>query len=559
MEVGLVDWTGGFLTGERFGGGVDVSGTALGWKQTWLVEAVPEEGPQGACPRRWWAWLRGPGARPLVAEACGAVRTLLPVSSWASSWEEAEAEGTLWAVEAHASGAWSLREAVAGEDGAGGRFLESDGEDVLCVSWRREGAPSPRGLWLPRLAGPPLACLFHLRRGRFARADPELGRVWADAGGGGEGEGEAEGAATATARAAELGAGCGFLLRRGKGGACVHLEAAGRRFLSGQGRLLPGPPSAQTALLLRLRPGGGVALAGPDGRPLFPQGPRGLLRPAETPQAEEEKGAQEEQEWFQVRRLPTRVALRSPAAQRFLSVLRGGDVYAGSRSASPLGSFLLEAGLDGDTLRLRGPHHKYLAQRVSGAVRADGEARDPATLFRALWLCGTLFLRAPDGRFLGTGPRGRVRATATEPGPSEEFWLRLADRPFVVLRGARGFVGSRRRGSPPSPSPSSSSSSWCDRERGLLLPLRGDRLEPDVVELLPCARGVYHLRSRGKGFWGVGGEGRLFCGGRAALNFCLELRGPHRLALLAPNGLYVRGDHRGALRADARHPQHWDF
>ncbi|XP_062838825.1 fascin-3 [Anolis carolinensis] len=516
MEVGLVDWTGGFLTGERFGGGVDVSGTALGWKQTWLLEAVPEAAGPGAGPPRWWACLRGPGGRPLVAEAGGAVRTSpLP------------GEGTLFVVEAHASGAWSLCEAGEGEGGGGGgRFLESDGEDVFCVAC----PPSPRGLWLPRLAAPALACLFHPPRGRYARADPELCRVWVDAD-------EPEGPQ------------CGFLVRRARGGACVHLEACRRRFVSREGRLAS-QPSSKTALLLRLRPGGWAALSDQRGRPLFPQGPRGLLRPADPDDAVGEGG--EEQEWFQVQRLPPRVALRSPAAARFLSVLQGGDVYAGSRNATPLGSFLLEADLDGETLRLRGPHQKYLAQRGSGAVRADGEARDPATLFRALWLCGTVFLRAADGRFLGTGPRGRVRATAAEPGPREEFWLRLADRPFVVLRGARGFVGSRGPPSPPSSPP----------KRGLLLPpLRGDLLEPDVVELLPCARGVYHLRSRGKGFWGLGAEGALFCGGRAALNFCLELRGPHRLALLAPNGLYVRGDHRGALCADAHDPHQclWEF
>uniref|UniRef100_A0A8D2LVX5 Uncharacterized protein n=1 Tax=Varanus komodoensis TaxID=61221 RepID=A0A8D2LVX5_VARKO len=40
MQIGLVNWTGGYLTGECYGDGVSVLGNSLGKKQVREVEAA---------------------------------------------------------------------------------------------------------------------------------------------------------------------------------------------------------------------------------------------------------------------------------------------------------------------------------------------------------------------------------------------------------------------------------------------------------------------------------------------------------------------------------------
>lgn len=41
MQIGLINWTGGYLTGECYGDGVTVLGNALGKKQVTETETKP--------------------------------------------------------------------------------------------------------------------------------------------------------------------------------------------------------------------------------------------------------------------------------------------------------------------------------------------------------------------------------------------------------------------------------------------------------------------------------------------------------------------------------------
>uniref|UniRef100_A0ACB8FLX7 Uncharacterized protein n=1 Tax=Sphaerodactylus townsendi TaxID=933632 RepID=A0ACB8FLX7_9SAUR len=170
----------------------------------------------------------------------------------------------------------------------------------------------------------------------------------------------------------------------------------------------------------------------------------------------------------------------------------------------------------------------YLAQRECKNVVANGYCGEPETNFHVLWHCGKICLRASNGCYLGSLPVGLVAARALHPGPNEEFSLRLANRSFVLLRGPYGYVG-------------------CAPGHSVL---QCNFLEPDCIELLPCKHGVYHLQTRGKSFWSLTSEKTFETGGKSALNFCLEIRGNNLLAILAPNGYYLRGDREGTLKAD---------
>lgn len=56
--------------------------------------------------------------------------------------------------------------------------------------------------------------------------------------------------------------------------------------------------------------------------------------------------------------------------------------------------------------------------------------------------------------------------------------------------------------------------------------------------------------AHGKSFWSLTSEKTIQTWGEFALNFCLEIRGNNLLAILAPNGYFLRGDREGTLVAD---------
>ncbi|XP_062989895.1 fascin-3 [Elgaria multicarinata webbii] len=473
MQIGLVNWTGGYLTGECYGDGVSVLGNSLGKKQTWELKVTAKQRKQVVVVA-----LVGYQGQRLLVDADGTVRCGQPVS---------DKQGQ-FLLEVHPSGAWTLQQPESK------KYLESDGEDVFCVTH----SLTSRHMWMPQLAMHVHVVLFNPSSQLYARTDPELNRVWVD---------------TPVPYPEE----CSFILRFRKG-AC-HLETSNHKFVSRLEELAT-VPSAETAFHLNLKPGSLVVLTDRDGHILYPQGSRGRLCLGDSPT--------DDKEWFVIERCPPWVSLKT-GTKRYVSVLCDSEVYAGSKKVTPMSAFLFEVDPDTKTVQLKDVHHKYLAQRQFKSVMANGYSKEPETKFRVLWHYGNIFLRALNGRYLGTLPVGLVVARAVRPGPSEEFALRLANRSFVVLRGRYGYVGS---------------------SAGHEL-LQCDLLEPDCVELLPCKHGVYHLRSRGKSFWSLTAERTFKTWGTFALNFCLEIRGKNLLAVLAPNGCYLRGDREGPLVADS--------
>ncbi|XP_053113075.1 fascin-3 isoform X2 [Hemicordylus capensis] len=358
-------------------------------------------------------------------------------------------------------------------------------------------------MWMPQLAMHVHVVLFNPSSQLYARADPELSRVWVDT-------------------PVPFWEDCSFILRF-RNGAC-HLETFNHKFLSRSEKLVK-KPSAETAFHMNLRPGCLAFFTDRDGRILYPQGSRGLLCLGDSPADKEE--------WFVIKRCPQWVSLKT-RAKKYMTIICDSEVYVGSRKVTPMSTFQYEVDPDNKTVRLRYANFKYLAQRQFQSVVADGCCTEPETGFRVLWRHGKVFLRACNGRYLGTLPVGLVVARAVDPGPGEEFGLRLANRSFLLLRGCYGYVGT---------GPASSSSS-----RGEVL--QCNLLEPDCIELLPCRHGVYHLQTRGRSFWSLTPERTFKTCGKFALNFCLEIRGNNLLAILAPNGYYLRGDREGALVAD---------
>uniref|UniRef100_A0A8D0GD50 Fascin n=1 Tax=Sphenodon punctatus TaxID=8508 RepID=A0A8D0GD50_SPHPU len=484
MHIGLINSAGSYLTSECYADGVTVVGNTLGKKQTWELKARVKQGKQTVVE------VVGHQGRHLLVDDNGAVRCGQPTL----------AQHSQFLLEVHPSGAWTLQQV------GSRKYLESDGEDVFCVSRDLSSCH----MWMPQLAMHIHIVLYNPSSLCYVRADLELDRVWVD---------------TPVPYLEE----CGFLLRFKNG--MYHLETSNHKFVSRSEKLAK-KPSEDTAFSLKLKPGCMASLKDKDGRVLYPQGARGLLCLGEHPEDDEE--------WFILKRCPQFVSLKTKA-KRYVSIIYNTEVYAGCHKVTPMSVFQYEFDKDAKTVRLKGVHSSYLAQVSHGPfIVADGRRMEPETRFHVVWRRGKIFLRAFNGRYLAILPVGLVVASVVNPGPCEAFGVRLSNRSFLVLRGQYGYVG-------------------CSESQEVL---QCNQVEPDRVELLPCKQGIYHFQARGGTFWSLTSQRTFKPWGKFALNFCLEIRGNNLLVVLAPNGYFMRGDRSGPLMADSEEVTEeclWEF
>ncbi|XP_032725810.1 fascin-3 isoform X1 [Lontra canadensis] len=415
LRVGLISWAGSYLTFEAYKNTVTATAKGLGRRQTWEILVSNEHDAQAVVR------LRGLQGLYLLCEADGSLCYGRPRTS----------HHGCFLLRFHRNGKWTLQCIISG------RYLESDGEDVFCNS----RVLSAYHMWTPRPALHVHVILYSPVSHCYARADPTVGRVWVDA----------------PVPCLEE---CGFLLHFQDG--CYHLETSTHFFLSHVDRLVP-QPSAQTAFHMQVRPGGLVALSDGEGGMLYPQGTRLLLGLGSNPHRGEE--------WFVLQRCPTWVSLRSKT-RKFLSIIYDVEVCAASEHITPMSLFQFECDDESPTLQLRAANGCYLAQRRHRTVVANGHPMEPDTFFRVHWNCGKIILQSPNGRFLGIVDNGLLMANATIPGPNEEFGIRLANRPFLVLRGRYGYVGT-------------------SSEHDLM---KCNMDQPDCIHLLPCRQGIYHFQ-----------------------------------------------------------------
>ncbi|XP_036037374.1 fascin-3 [Onychomys torridus] len=472
LRVGLISWAGTYLTFEAYKSTVTATAKSLCRRQTWELLVSNEHDAQAVVR------LKNLQGLYLLCEADGTVCYGRPRTS----------HHGCFLLRFHRNGKWTLQCIISG------RYLESDGEDVFCNS----RVLSAYHMWTPRPALHIHVILYSPTYRSYARADHSVGRIWVDA-------------------AVPCLEECGFLLHFQDG--CYHLETSTHHFLSHVDRLVP-QRSSQTAFYMQVRPRGLVALCDGEGGTLYPQGTHLLLGLGSNPTRGEE--------WFILQHFPTWVSLRS-RTRRFISVMYDAEVCAASERLTPMSLFQYECDNESLTLQLRSANGYYLAQRRHKSIIADGHPLESDTFFRVHWNCGRIILQSSNGRFLSIISNGLLMANATIPGPHEELGIRFANRPFLILRGRYGYVGSC----------SDHDLIQCNRD------------QPDCIHLLPCRQGIYHFQAQGGSFWSITSFGTFRPWGKFALNFCIELQGSNLLTVLAPNGFYIRADRSGTLLADS--------
>uniref|UniRef100_A0A1I8I1J3 Fascin n=1 Tax=Macrostomum lignano TaxID=282301 RepID=A0A1I8I1J3_9PLAT len=227
---------------------------------------------------------------------------------------------------------------------------------------------------------------------------------------------------------------------------------------------------------------------------------------------------------------------------RYASVKQGQDLNVNQSEIEATETYQLEFVSSTGKWRFRTKDDKFWRlSAVANGVNASGDAGDATTQFELEHLAkGFVAIKSSNGYYLSAKKLGAVNAVGAEVRAEETFQLVLLNRPIAVFRCDFGFVG-----------------------------VRNGRLECnlssyDAFQLEAADSGFYHIKgeppgcgtsgvgnSGPEGYWIIQGDFSISFKGAAPEEFIFQFHSRSRVAILAHNGCYVRGEQNGTVRADA--------
>ncbi|KAG5277647.1 hypothetical protein AALO_G00089780 [Alosa alosa] len=219
-----------------------------------------------------------------------------------------------------------------------------------------------------------------------------------------------------------------FLERR------YHLQTADNRFLSNGSSW--SDHSANRGLQLEFR-AGKVVFRDSAGRYLSPAGPTGTLRAGKSARVGKD-------ELFVLERSHAQVLLRA-SNDRNVSMRQGVDLSANQDEESDQEVFQLEMSKEEAGLcAFRTVRGTYWNHTHSGQLQSNASLKSASCFFHLEWEGSKVTLKASNGKYINARKNGQLSASADTPGESEQFTVRLINRPLIVLRGEHGFIGARK-------------------------------------------------------------------------------------------------------------------
>ncbi|XP_064423153.1 fascin-like [Latimeria chalumnae] len=161
--------------------------------------------------------------------------------------------------------------------------------------------------------------------------------------------------------------------------------------------------------------------------------------------------------------------------------------------------------------------------------------QDEAVWFALHYVGVKVCLLSPDrsGRYITVKPNGQLALGPTSPGRSEEFYLKLVNRPLLILESEFGFVASAPG----------------------MHRLDANRTSYEVIKTRALDSGYYHFQNVSTGmYWAVDREGTITSTGNQPSNFTIEFVSSNSLVIGAPSGKYVVADQGGGFKALGFYP-----
>ncbi|RVE69202.1 hypothetical protein OJAV_G00075620 [Oryzias javanicus] len=298
-----------------------------------------------------------------------------------------------------------------------------------------------------------------------------------------------------------------------------HLQTSDNRFLRNDGALMA-TTDWSTGYTLEFR-SGKVAFRDCSGRYLAPSGPSGTMKSGKSARVGKD-------ELFVLEQSHPQVVLTA-GNERNVSTRQGMDLSANQDEEGDQEVFQVEICRENRKCAFRTAAGKYWTLTANGGLQCTASTKSANCYFDIEWRGKRLTLQAANGKYVAAKKNGQLAATNDTAGETEEFIMKLINRPFIVLRGEHGFIG-------------------CRKVTGTL---DSNRSSYDYFTL-QFSDGAYNLQDSTGKYWMVGNEQSVVSSSDTPVDFFFEFCDYNKLAIRhAADGKYLRGDHAGVLKANA--------
>ncbi|KPP70232.1 fascin-like [Scleropages formosus] len=466
IQFGLINCGNKYLTAETFGFKINASATSMKKKQIWTLEQNGEDSNV--------VFLKSHLGRYIAADKDGNV----------TGDSETPGADCGFIITAHDDGRWSL------QSEPHKRYLGGTEDRIVCFAQTISVAEK----WSVHIAMHPQVNIFSLTRKRYAHLSTKVDEIAIDR---------------------DVPWGVDSLITLVFQDQKYHLQTSDNRFLKSDGSLTQKPEKV-TGYTLEFR-SGKVAFRDCEGKYLAPSGPSGTMKSGKSSKVGKD-------ELFVLEQSHPQVVLTA-GNERNVSTRQGGSADLHMMSNAVQGSTQPVLGLPPITGMDLSANQDEEGDQETFQMEISKDTKKCAfrTCTGKYWT-----LTANGGLQCTASTNIAVNAMGSWAGDTEEFLMKLINRPLIVLRGEHGFIG-------------------CRRVTGTL---DCNRSSYDVFQL-DFNNGAYSLRDSTGKYWIVGSESTVTSSSDTPVDFLLEFCDYNKVAIKSTEGKYLKGDHAGVLKANA--------